>query len=294
MSRSFAPSVLFRAVVREAVGERWAQEPRVAGQRQRHARLEVRPRAGHRVVPIEVDELAGELGVQPEAWLALETEGHLRHAPVRTLLEGDVVVDGLEPLQAGEGAERAALEDELGGAFEVGDARRLEPVAEIGEVVLVRHRARLDARADPVLEPPEVGEVRERAALAAAGAIGEVLALERPAALIVEVAELALQDRPAARGQSGGEGRVDVRADVPVPRHAQLEPRAVAPPDRRGEEAGLSLRTDREAERGHGEDGDALEVQHDAAGGADAPFPIEPDLGGARMNQLSSPGGQLE
>ena len=47
------------------------------------------------------------------------------------------------------------------------------------------------------------------------------------------------------------------------------------PPDRRGEEAGLSLRADREAERRHREDGDALEVQHDAAGGADAPLLIE-------------------
>ena len=96
----------------------------------------------------------------------------------------------------------------------------------------------------------------------------------------LEIAELGVEARAAARALRGREGRIAVGRDVPIVGDRRLEAAAAVEADAGRQKARLALVIERKAQYRRGQDGNAVKAQHRAVGDAFVGLVVDVDAAG--------------
>jgi hypothetical protein len=151
-------------------------------------------------------------------------------------------------------------------------------LAEILEIRVVRHVLDADVEPPIVAEVSLLMKVDVLTSLVGLVVVLQIFAVQLPRGSRHQVAKLVAHLDTALAHVAWLHGVVEVRRDVDVIRHRQVEPGAVVLADGRDQKTGLALVVDREREVRRVEDRHAFEIELHAVRGAEPRIRVELDV----------------
>ena len=215
----------------------------------------------------------------------MKVQFDVRQLSVGAVGRRDGSIDGLELLHARECTPAFPGVVEIAALHQVAQTRGIQAIAEILQILIIRDRCEIDRARPARAEPPGLLDPHRtaRAELGGATVLGQHLGVDLHLLKAIEITQLRAQHQAACAHDARGDGRVDVRRDIPIVGDADVGAGRVGRTEARDQKSAATPIVDRKEDVGCVEDRNLADADSGMMGVAHPAFLIELEI--ARLDR---------